>query len=51
LWDLDNCLITPHVANPPSMAEPLLAERVRDNVERFRRGLPLLGVVDPVLRY
>jgi D-3-phosphoglycerate dehydrogenase len=46
LWGLDNCLITPHVANTWEMAEPLLAERVRQNVERYRRGEPLLGLVD-----
>lgn len=51
LWELDNCLLTPHVANTPEMAEPLLAERVRRNVERFRTRQPLLGVVDPVLGY
>ncbi len=50
LWELDNCLLTPHVATT-LMAEPLLAERVRRNVERFRTGQPLLGVVDPVLGY
>ena len=46
LWELDNCLITPHVANTWEMAEPALAERVRQNVERYRRGDSLLGVVD-----
>lgn len=51
LWGLDNCLVTPHVANTPEMAEPLLARRVRRNVERYRRGEPLLGVVDPVVGY
>ncbi len=51
LWALDNCLITPHVANTWAMAEPLLAERVRANVERWRRGEPLLGLVDPQLGY
>jgi phosphoglycerate dehydrogenase-like enzyme len=51
LWDLDNCLVTPHMAATPAMAEPLLAERVRQNVERYRRHEPLLGVVDPDLGY
>ena len=51
LWGLDNCLVTPHVANTPEMAEPLLARRVRRNVEQYRRGQPLLGVVDPVVGY
>jgi phosphoglycerate dehydrogenase-like enzyme len=51
LWDLDNCLITPHTANPWAMAEPLLAERVCENVRRFGRGEPLAGVVDVDLGY
>ncbi len=51
LWVLDNCLITPHAANTWEMAEPLLAERIRLNVERYRRGELLLGVVDPTLGY
>jgi phosphoglycerate dehydrogenase-like enzyme len=51
LWDLDNCLITPHTANTWQMAEPLFAERVRVNVERYGRGEPLVGGVDPALGY
>jgi phosphoglycerate dehydrogenase-like enzyme len=51
LWELDNCLITPHVANTWQMAEPLLADRVRRNVDRYRRGRPLLGLVDLSLGY
>lgn len=51
LWDLKNCLITPHVANTWEMAQPLFAERVRKNVERYRTGQPLLGVVDPTVGY
>ncbi len=47
LWSLDNCLITPHTADTPEMTEPLLAERVRENVERWASGAPLVGVVDP----
>lgn len=46
LWSLPRCLITPHVANTPEMAVPLLSERVRENVRRFGSGAPLLGVVD-----
>ena len=38
LWDLDNCLITPHTANTWAMAEPLFARRVTENVARFGRG-------------
>ncbi|HEV2766584.1 MAG TPA: D-isomer specific 2-hydroxyacid dehydrogenase family protein [Acidimicrobiales bacterium] len=51
LWRLDNCLITPHVANTTEMAAPLLAERVRQNVDRYGRGQELVGLVDPALGY
>jgi len=51
LWELDNCLITPHSANTPQMAEALLARRIADNVARFAAGQPLTGVVDPAAGY
>jgi len=51
LWSLPNCLITPHTADTEEMRRPLLAERIRDNVERFAAGLPLVGTVDPVAGY
>ena len=51
LWDLDNCLITPHTANTWQMAEPLFAGRVGTNVHRWQRDEPLLGLVDPDLGY
>jgi phosphoglycerate dehydrogenase-like enzyme len=46
LWALDNCLITPHVANTPEMAVPVLTRRITENVRRRIAGEPLLGVVD-----
>jgi phosphoglycerate dehydrogenase-like enzyme len=46
LWELDNCIITPHTGTTRRMAKPLLAARVRDNVARFAAGQPLLGQVD-----
>ncbi len=46
LWTQPTCIITPHIANTPDMGLPLIAERVRANVERFVRGEPLLGLVD-----
>lgn len=46
LWSLDNCIITPHVGNTPEMAIPLLAERIRSNVHRYRVGEELLGRID-----
>ncbi len=51
LWDFDNCLITPHTANTWQMAEPLFAGRVGENVARYQRGEPLIGLVDPDLGY
>ena len=51
LWNLDNCLITPHTANTWQMAEPLFAERVGANVARYQRHEPLIGLVDPKLGY
>ena len=51
LWDLDNCLITPHTANTWEMAEPLFAERVGANVARYQGNERLIGLVDPKLGY
>jgi phosphoglycerate dehydrogenase-like enzyme len=51
LWSLPNCFITPHTADTDEMCRPLLAERIRENVERLATGLPLVGTVDPVAGY
>ena len=51
LWALDNCVITPHVGNTPEMGLPLIAERVRVNVERWIAGNALLGPVDVTAGY
>lgn len=46
LWELPNCVITPHVGNTPEMGLPLIADRVRRNVARWLAREPLLGIVD-----
>ncbi len=46
LWELPNCIITPHVGNTPEMGLPLLAARVEENVGRWIRGEELIGPVD-----
>jgi phosphoglycerate dehydrogenase-like enzyme len=46
LWSLPNCLITPHTANPWEIAQPLLAQRITENVRRFHERKELLGLVD-----
>ena len=51
LWELPNCIITPHSADTPEMIRPLLAERIRTNVARFAAGDELVGLVDPVAGY
>jgi phosphoglycerate dehydrogenase-like enzyme len=51
LWSTPNCIITPHVANTPDMAVPLLAARIAENVRRWATGEPLIGLIDPSLGY
>ena len=51
LWSLANCIITPHTANTPEMAQPLLAERISRNVRLFATGQDLIGSVDADLGY
>lgn len=46
LWHVDRALVTPHTANTPEMAVPLLSARVRENVRRRGAGEELLGLVD-----
>ena len=47
LWSLPNCIITPHVANTPDMAIPLLSARITENVRRYLAGSELIGLIDP----
>ncbi len=51
LWDLANCIITPHTADTIEMVMPLLADRIRTNVARFAAGETLAGLVDPDAGY
>ena len=51
LWLHPNVIITPHTANTPEMAKPLLGRRIRENVAHWAAGEPLDGVVDPELGY
>ena len=51
LWDLPNCLITPHTADTEEMTRPLLAGRITENVRRLAAGQELAGLLDPGLGY
>jgi phosphoglycerate dehydrogenase-like enzyme len=46
LWEFENVIITPHTSCPAQISVPYLLARVRENVARFGRGEPLIGVVD-----
>ena len=51
LWSEPREVITPHSADTPDMIAPLLAERVRANVEAFVRTGRFVGIVDPTAGY
>ncbi|HEY5109072.1 MAG TPA: D-isomer specific 2-hydroxyacid dehydrogenase family protein [Acidimicrobiales bacterium] len=51
LWDLDNCIVTPHTADTIEMVVPLLADRIRTNVQLLAAGEPLEGLVDASAGY
>ena len=51
LWDEPDCLITPHQADTPEMTAPLLAERIRLNVQAFVGDGRFVGRVDPEAGY
>ena len=51
LWDLPNCVISPHTANTPAMSQVPLARRITENLRRYAAGEALLGLVDAALGY
>lgn len=52
LWAEPRCIITSHTADTPEMIAPLLAERIRLNVEALVSGSgEFVGVVDPGAGY
>lgn len=46
LWTHPRVLITPHIANPGGTHWAYLAERLVENLLRYRSGRPLLGAID-----
>lgn len=46
LWTEPRALITSHTANPPDALARALAERIEENVARFKGGEDLIAVVD-----
>jgi phosphoglycerate dehydrogenase-like enzyme len=51
LWELPNCIVTPHTANTVAMSRPMIERRITDNVRRFVAGEPLVGLVDVAAGY
>lgn len=45
LWDLENCLISPHVGGNTSAFLPRVTRLVRENLTRYASGAPLLNVI------
>jgi phosphoglycerate dehydrogenase-like enzyme len=51
LWQMDNVLITPHIAGNGTQRGSRDLEVFVENFERFMRGEPLVSVVDLQARY
>lgn len=51
LWTAPNAIVTPHSADTPEMIRPLLAARVRHNVQAFLSTGGFAGRVDPRAGY
>ena len=51
LWDLPNLIISPHTAAFASAYWPAAVDLFLDNFGRFRRGEPLLNMVDKIQGY
>lgn len=52
LWTEPRCIITSHTADTPEMTAPLLAERIRLNVQALVSGDGrFVGIVDPAAGY
>ncbi len=51
LWDLDNVIVTPHVASLFAGWERKAAEVFADNLARRLAGAPLANVIDPARGY
>jgi phosphoglycerate dehydrogenase-like enzyme len=51
LWEMDNVLITPHIAGSSPHYVERAAEIFYENVRRYVQGLPLINTVDRVKGY
>jgi phosphoglycerate dehydrogenase-like enzyme len=46
LWDVPNLIMTPHLAGASIQKDRRCVEILRENLERFQRGITLVNLVD-----
>jgi phosphoglycerate dehydrogenase-like enzyme len=46
IWQLENVIITPHIAGASNAALPRIVDLLKQNIRLFADGKPLLSVVD-----
>jgi phosphoglycerate dehydrogenase-like enzyme len=46
LWKFNNVIITPHIAGRSDVDRERMLGTVKENIQRFADGLPLINVVD-----
>jgi phosphoglycerate dehydrogenase-like enzyme len=46
LWKFDNALITPHIAGRSDKDRARMIGTIKENIQRFADGRPLINVVD-----
>jgi len=51
LWDMDNVLISPHLAATVAAENRRIVDIFTENLRRFLAGEPLINLVDPALGY
>ena len=51
LWSLPNCLLTPHSSGHSLQKEQRVIALLKENVQRFAQGQPLINIVDKAKGY
>jgi D-2-hydroxyacid dehydrogenase (NADP+) len=51
LWELENVILTTHLAGASQHRPQRVFELFRDNLRRYAAGEPLVNVVDPTAGY
>lgn len=51
LWQMRQCLITPHMSGRSTRSMPFITDVLIQNLARFRAGSELINIVDPIEGY